>query len=181
MTNIIVVFPRPENARQIKRILMQNGFHVPAVCVTGAQALQSAGELQSGIVVSGYRMADMVYEELYEDLQPGFEMLLVASPANCKGREREGIVCLATPFQANELVQTVRMMDDTLMRRKREARKGKRERTEEELELIAEAKALLMVRNRMSEEEAHRYLQKRSMENGTGLSETAQMILSLLT
>ena len=30
----------------------------------------------------------------------------------------------------------------------------------------------------MTEEEAHRYIQKRSMDNGTGLTETAQMILS---
>ena len=47
-------------------------------------------------------------------------------------------------------------------------------------ELINEAKALLMERNNLSEEEAHRYIQKRSMDNGTGLTETAQMILSLL-
>ena len=37
-----------------------------------------------------------------------------------------------------------------------------------------------MGRNNMTEEEAHRYLQKRSMENGTGLVETAQMVLSLM-
>ena len=50
----------------------------------------------------------------------------------------------------------------------------------DEQEMIAEAKALLMERNNMTEEEAHRYIQKRSMDNGTGLTETAQMILSLL-
>ena len=37
-----------------------------------------------------------------------------------------------------------------------------------------------MSRNNLSEEEAHRYLQKRSMNNGTDLVETAQMILSLM-
>ena len=50
----------------------------------------------------------------------------------------------------------------------------------DEQEMIAEAKALLMERNNMTEEEAHRYIQKRSMDNGTDLTETAQMILSLL-
>jgi response regulator NasT len=38
-----------------------------------------------------------------------------------------------------------------------------------------------MERNSMTEEEAHRYIQKRSMDNGTGMVETAQMILSLMT
>ena len=32
----------------------------------------------------------------------------------------------------------------------------------------------------MSEADAHRYLQKRGMNNGTGIVETAQMILALL-
>ncbi|MCI8391511.1 MAG: ANTAR domain-containing protein [Roseburia sp.] len=181
MTNLIVAFPNRENARYIKKILMQSGFCVSVVCTTGAQALQSAGELGGGIVICGYRLADMVYSELREYLPQGFELLLIASPANCRGRETEGPVCLAMPFQAGELVQTVRMMDASIMRRKREARKEKKVRTKEETTLIAEAKAVLMARNRLSEEEAHRYLQKRSMENGTGLFETAQMILSLLT
>ena len=32
----------------------------------------------------------------------------------------------------------------------------------------------------MSEEEAHRYLQKNSMETGTNMLETAQMVLMIL-
>ena len=35
-------------------------------------------------------------------------------------------------------------------------------------------------RNQMTEEEAHRYLQKTSMDNGTSFTETAQMILGML-
>ena len=46
--------------------------------------------------------------------------------------------------------------------------------------MIRQAKALLMERNNMTEEEAHRYLQKCSMDNGTNMVETAQMILTLL-
>ena len=39
---------------------------------------------------------------------------------------------------------------------------------------------LLMERNHLTEEEAHRYIQKSSMDNGTNMVETAQMILTLL-
>lgn len=159
---------------------MQNGFHVDAICTTGAQALKSANELGGGIIVCGYRFADMIYAELYEYLPSGFEMLLVASPANCAGRDVENLVCLSTPLKGNELLQTVEMMECTLMRRKKREHQKPKMRTGEEQALIAEAKALLMERNNLSEEEAHRYLQKRSMDNGTGLEETAQMILSLL-
>mgnify|MGYP000556223929 CR=1 FL=1 len=38
-----------------------------------------------------------------------------------------------------------------------------------------------MERNYLTEEEAHKYLQKCSMDSGTNLVETAQMVLTLLT
>lgn len=180
MTNIIVAFPKQDNAQSIKKILMQNGYHVDAVCQTGAQVLQNANELGGGIVVCGYRFVDMMYTELHEYLPPEFEMLLVASPANCSERDLSNIVCLSMPLKVNELLSTVDMMEYTIARRKKKQRAKPKGRSEEELTLINDAKILLMERNNLSEEEAHRYIQKRSMDNGTGLVETAQMILSLL-
>lgn len=38
---------------------------------------------------------------------------------------------------------------------------------------------ILMQRNHLSEEEAYRYIQKSSMDSGTNMVETAQMILML--
>lgn len=181
MTHIIVAFPKQEIAHMMKKILVQNGYHVDAVCLTGAQALQTANERDGGIMICGYRFCDMVYAELYEYLPPYFEMLLVASPENCNAREMKDLVCLSTPFKANELVSTVRMMEYSQNRRKKREKAKPKERSAEETVLITQAKALLMERNNLSEEEAHRYLQKCSMDNGTGLTETAQMILSMLT
>ena len=37
-----------------------------------------------------------------------------------------------------------------------------------------------MARNNMTEEEAHRYIQKCSMDSGTNMVETAQMVLSIM-
>ena len=53
-------------------------------------------------------------------------------------------------------------------------------RSNEDEELLTKAKRLLMERNQLTEEEAHHYVQKRSMESGTGLVEVAQMIISLM-
>jgi len=68
LNNIIVAFPKQETAQNLKKILLQNGFHVDAVCSTGSQALQSANELGGGIVICGYRFVDMMYTELHEYL-----------------------------------------------------------------------------------------------------------------
>ena len=71
-------------------------------------------------------------------------------------------------------------MEYTISRRRKKRRNLPKERSDEERQILVEAKAVLMSRNGLSEDEAHRYIQKRSMDNGTGLVETAEMILSLM-
>lgn len=176
--SIIVAFPKIENGRSIRRILQQNGFEVAAVCTAGAQALQCARSLSGGVVICGYRLTDMMYSALYDELLPQFEMLLVASAGICESREYQQIPCLPTPLRAQELVETVGMMEGGVCRRGKNCHAPKG-RSEEEKKLLRDAKELLMDRNHMTEEQAHRYLQKCSMDNGTGLAETAQMILCL--
>lgn len=83
-------------------------------------------------------------------------------------------------MKVHELLQTLQMMEGQIHRRRKRLRNIPRQRSEEDRQMIEQAKALLMDRNKFSEEEAHRYIQKRSMENGTGLVEVAQMILSLM-
>ena len=72
------------------------------------------------------------------------------------------------------------MMDYTITRRRKKQREKPKQRSKDEQEMIAEAKALLMERNNMTEEEAHRYLQKNSMDSGTNIVETAEMVLSIM-
>lgn len=180
MTNIIVVFPKPEDAKSIKNLLARNGFHVTGVCTTGAQAISVADGLNDGIVICGYKMADMVYSELHDFLPPGFEMLLMASQhylSECLGND---IVCLAMPLKVHDLLSTTGMMVENIERRRRKMRLKPKERSREEDSIIKEAKELLMDRNNMTEDEAHRYIQKCSMDSGTNMVETAQMVLTMM-
>ena len=180
MVNIIVAVPKAENAESIKRILLRSGYPVDAVATTGAQALQFANSLKGGILICNYRFVDMMYTELYEYLPPSFQMLLVASPDVCSDRQIADLMCLAMPLKVHELVQTLEMISYSIARKRKKERMQPKQRSEEEQKLLNGAKDLLMERNNMTEEEAHRYIQKRSMDNGTGLVETAQMILSLM-
>lgn len=175
---VMIVFPKIENGNYIRRILQQNGYEVCAVCTTGAQALQHAQELSGGIVVCGYRFADMAFMELREYLPAQFRMLLVASANACENAGEQDVVCLRMPFKVHELLSTMHMMSASFEKKKRKGG-GSAGRSKEEQAILRDAKGLLMERNHMTEEEAHRYLQKRSMENGVGIVETAQMVLML--
>lgn len=171
MNNIVIAFPKKEVANSIKKILAQSGYTVTAVANTGASALSSMNGLNMGIIICGYRFSDMMYSEIYEYMPREFQMLLIASAAGIMEKNVDNLMSLSMPLKVHELLQTVEMMDYTITRRRKKLRQRPKVRS----------KAVLMERNGFSEEEAHRYIQKRSMDNGTGLVETAQMILSLMT
>ncbi|HOO29146.1 MAG TPA: antitermination regulator, partial [Lachnospiraceae bacterium] len=75
MVSVIVVFPKQEDAMNIRRLLVQNGIDVIGVSTTGAQAIQQMDGLDGGVVVCGYKFSDMMYSDLHDFLPPNFEML----------------------------------------------------------------------------------------------------------
>lgn len=180
MANIIVVFPKIEDAKNIRNLLVRYGFSVSAVCTTGAQAISTADGLDDGIVVCGYRFPDMLYSDLHEDLPSHFEMLLVASQKYLSECANQNIVTVSMPIKVHDLIDTLQMMADAIARRRRKRKAVPRGRSDEERALITRAKELLMERNNLTEEEAYRYIQKCSMDSGTNMVETAQMVLSIM-
>ena len=179
MAKIIVAFPNRTNAANIRNILVRGGYSVIGVCTTGAQVLQYAELLDEGILVCGYKLPDMLYTHLREYLPLEFEILLVASQDKWQ-EDIKGVVCLSAPLKVYDLMSTMEMMQQAMDRRRRIRKKEKRAKNPDQQKKIREAKELLMERNRMSEEEAHRYLQKCSMDSGTNLVETAEMVLSVM-
>lgn len=180
MANIIVAFSKPEDAKSIKNILLRNGFPVIAVCTSGAQVLSQLDDLNSGIIVCGYRLTDMLYSELHDCMSPEFSMLMISSPSKWSAGTPEQVVCLPMPLKVHDLVGTLEMIVQAQERRRKKLRQQPKQRDEKERAIINQAKALLMERNNMTEEEAHRYIQKCSMDSGTNMLETAQMVISLM-
>ena len=66
--NIIIVFAKSEDAENFKSILSRGGYDGMVTCTSGAQALSAMEDLGSGVVISGYRLSDMLYSELAVDL-----------------------------------------------------------------------------------------------------------------
>lgn len=180
MSKMIVVFPRKENAANIRNLLVRGGLNVAGVCTSGAQAIHYADNLEEGIVICGYKMQDMMYTELREYLPSAFEMLLIASPEKWQDGIVEGVIGLSMPVKAYDLLNTVDMMLSSMQRRRKKRRLDLKNRNPHQQALIKQAKELLMSRNNMTEDEAHRYLQKSSMDSGTNMIETAEMVLSIM-
>lgn len=179
MISVIVVFPKLEEAKSIKNLLVRNGIDVIAACSTGAQVMNLTDDLDYGVVVSGYKMVDMMYSELLEYLPDTFDMLLVASKRYEIECNNEKFFYLSMPIKAADLIHTVNQMYDKLYYQMRKKKSKPAVRTEEEKQCIINAKQILIAQKGMTEDEAHKYLQKKSMDNGTNLVETAQMVLEI--
>lgn len=180
MTSIIIVFPKIEDGKSIRNLLVRHGYDVAGVCTRGSQVLNNIDMMSSGIVISGYKFSDMNYLELKTSLPDGFDMLLLASPRVCGECEDQDIICVTMPLKVQDLVSTMEMMCMNQTRRRKRMRSRPKQRSEEEKQILWKAKEILMERNHMSEEEAHRYIQKCSMDSGTSLTETAQMVLAMI-
>lgn len=181
MVNIVVAFSKPEDGRKIKNILGKNGFPVAASCTSGAQVLSYADDLRSGIIVSGFRYADMNCRQLRRELSAEFELIVVASPVQWSGESMQGMLCLPTPLKVVDLINLVQKTVKQQAEKQRMRRRQPVKRSETEQKVLEEAKELLEKNNGMTEPEAHKYLQKCSMDTGVGLLEAAQMVLRLFS
>lgn len=179
MATIVVAFPKIEDAKAIKGLLVRNGYTVAPPCTTGAQAINIADNLSDGIIICGYKLSDMLYTDLYEYKPRSFQLLLVASKSLWSDCEYNDIVCAAMPIKVNDLLSTLQMMMQSQLRRRRKARIQPRQRSEEEQKIIDQAKILLMEKNNLTEPEAHRYIQKCSMDSGNSFIESAQMVIGI--
>ena len=179
MSVIIVALPKIEDAKQIRKILMEHGFESIVSCNTAAAALVEANRHQSGLIISGYKLPDMYYTEVCDCIPKFYEVLLMGT-ANAVSAANSGMMSITTPVKVYDLVNTVEMVYGQLERRYKKANKRPKKRSEKEENYIKNAKFLLMERNHLSEEEAFRYIQKSSMDSGTNMVETAQMILTLI-
>ena len=180
MATLIVAFPKLEEAKAVRNLLVRRGYEAAPACTSGAQAINMADRLSDGIIICGYKLSDnMLYSELYEYKPKSFEMLLVASKNLWDDCQDNDIVCAAMPIKVNDLINTIEMMLQVQVRRRKKKRMQPKRRSPQEQKVIDDAKAILMEKNNMTEPEAFRYIQKCSMDSGNTMVESASMVIGI--
>lgn len=169
MRQIVVAFERQSNCDRLREVLESTGEFSCLTCRSAAQVKRTVAKLRLDLVVCGFKLTDESCETLYFDLPQRCAMLMVAPQAQLELCAAPGIFKLPAPVGRGPLLASVRMLAQTSQAPAR--------RNQEEKELVARAKALLMEQDGMTEAEAHRWLQKRSMDHGARLADTARQVL----
>ena len=172
MRQIVVAFERQSNCDRLREVLESTGEFSCLTCRSAAQVKRTVAKLRLDLVVCSFKLTDESCETLYFDLPQRCAMLMVASQPQLDLCTAAGIFKLPAPIRRSELLASVRLLAQLGRSRARAP-----ERSQEERELVDRAKQLLMDHSGMSEEQAHRFLQKQSMDNGFRLADTARQVL----
>lgn len=179
MANVIIAFSKQEEARAIRNVLARNGFQICAVCTSGAQVMTHLDQMESSIIVCSYRLSDMLAWDLAANMSPYARMVMIVREIRQPDKHMPQVQCLAMPLKVQDLLQTVELLERTMTEERRIRRTVRKQRSPQEEALIREAKERLMKRNSWTEAQAHRYLQKVSMDSGTNMVESAQMVIKM--
>ncbi len=172
-SNVFVAFSNKKVAVSVAKIAVANGMNVVCATTSLAELKKKVYAYGSGIIVCGYRFNDDYIVDFVEDIPEGINIILIGNRVQLAQCDNDRVFKLAVPLQRLDLVCSLNMlasMDDC-------ARIGTSRDPEEE-KIISHAKRTLIERYSMTEEQAHRYMQKKSMDTGRKFVDIAKIILS---
>ncbi|MGE4277212.1 MAG: ANTAR domain-containing response regulator [Lawsonibacter sp.] len=177
METVIVAFENTTMCQRFGDLLESTGTAKCLTCHSGDQVRRLLNKQQVYCVVCGPHLTDGPAEWLYEDLPPACSLLLVGPQHMLDACSSREAFKLSTPIRKEEAISTVRLLLQFGHRMEKFVRP---KRSGAEQELVDKAKKLLMEQKDMTEDEAHRMLQKRSMDAGSRLTQTARQVIAEL-
>ena len=172
MNHLIVAFYPEHVSQRICEMLSASSLPVRTVCSSGAEVIRAVNYMGGGAVVCGMKLPDMTADELADSLEEQASILVVAKPEQLEYCENPHLFRLPLPVNRYDLSASVRMLIQA-----EEMKRAVPKPSRSDQETIAQAKRLLQATCAISEEEAHRFLQKKSMAAHRKMADVAADIV----
>lgn len=182
--SVLIVSASERDTESIRGLLLESGFARTSIAADAATAKERYGLEQHDIVIisapvqgaSGVRLACEVTKLGYAGV-----LLLVKNEQYEEASRRvgqEGVMLLPKPLSRTLFLQSLRLLAAMRERmRGIEDRARTLETKMNELKMVERAKWVLVEYLKMSEAEAHRYIEKQAMDRRTTRGEIAEGIL----
>lgn len=171
MTKFAVAFHDGETAERITSLLRESGYEVIRTCSSADEVKRTFRMIQDGILIAGVRLRNRSLEEIAADLNEHVEILCLCRPDQFSQISSEKIFRQAMPVTKSVLIDWADMLVQLHYQRLPR-------RTDSDRDIIRRAKEIIMEQKQMEETEAHRYLQRLSMNLGQPMSKVAERIVS---
>ena len=170
MARIVIVSQSEESRSKLSGLLTSSGFQVFRSCSSGSELRRALSESEDCVVVIVGFLSDCKPDELLWDYGDGIQILLIAKQPVLENIESQEIFRLSMPASGQAVIGAMEMLSQ--LHRMRLPR-----RTGESRDVVNRAKTVLMKRERLSEPEAHRAMQRYAMNHGIKMAEFARQIL----
>lgn len=174
MKYIILAFPKPETSAKIKRMLESAGYNIICICRSKAELIRAALSYDDSLIIMSFMLRDGTANDVHDELPDGQPIAVIIKAEQQASISYGDIFTISLPLNRTLLINSVELLTGSI-----ERRKSKGVRSAEERKIIEKAKLFLMEEHNMSEQQAHRFIQKRSMDTGAKFIDTAKMILGL--
>lgn len=173
LEHIILGFSKNETTQKISKMLESGGYKIFAACHSEDELLRAALETDNPLIIMGFKIGSATVNDICEDLPKDSRIIALLKSEQRDYIESFDIYVVGLPVNAAGLLEAVGRFSGFL----KKSEKPRKKRTREENEIIERAKRLLMEKHFMTEEQAHRFIQKRSMDSGARFVDTAKFIL----
>lgn len=171
---VVLAFSGKDTAEKIKNMLYGTGYEAEMICRSKAELMRYISEIDEVLVIMGYKLPDAVADSVYEDMREGQKLMSIVRADMQYRIENPDILTVPLPLSRQHLISSIEVFLGVIERRQKMSG-----RTSEEDKIIGKAKLYLMETYMMTEEQAHRFIQKRSMDMGAKFIDTAKMILNI--
>lgn len=166
--NIIIAFSSDKICNNISSILTKNGIVYDYICKTGANLRKCCSYYDNGIILCGTTFIDEPMCNIIEDFYKDFSFLMFGSIDKINIYSDEKVYKISTPIKHEDIINYIDMA----------CYKNTQNIKEKNNKIIEEAKRLLILYNNFTEENAHKYIQKKSMDNGKKNIDIAKLIIA---
>lgn len=170
----MLAFSKTETAEKIRIMLDGSGCEVAAVCHSRAELMRSLADMDETLVIMGYKLPDGVADDVFEDLDGRHKLMSIVKADHQGDIYNQDIFVVTLPINRQIILNAIETFVGII-----ERQRHRKNRTDEEKKIIEDAKAYLMENHAMTEEMAHRFIQKRSMDTGAKFIDTARAILKI--
>jgi response regulator NasT len=173
MVNIIIALTAIKGREQLSRAIAGEGnYNILPPVASGADVLKSVLRFGGkGVVVCSEHLGDMHYTQLSTMLPDNYKILLIVKSGGGFYENYGNMAMLVLPFTTGNLLTTIQTLSLDLLPKKPQKRLDR--------SAVEEAKAILIARNNMTEPQAHRFIQKRSMDTRTDINTVCEEIIKL--
>ena len=174
MLSVFPAFTNQQTCQRLSRALRAEGLPLMETHIAGATVIRAVRRSGGGLVLCGPRLSDMTAADLSRILGEAALVVVLQRSSRCPENAGEGLVLMEMPLNVRELAEKIRFL-----LRSEEKRQWAlhRNRSAQEEETIRLAKLLLSERHNIDEGDAHRLLQRVSMQEGIRMSLVAQRII----